>query len=397
MRTVGIICEYNPLHAGHAYLLERVREAETVICLMSGVFTQRGEAALLPPRYRAEMAIRAGADLVLELPYPFAAASAEHFATAGVRALSALGADTLAFGSERADKSALARAAALTLTPEFAQKVANVSGNTGEAAAYFAALGEQRLGANDILALAYTRAILAENIPMEIYPVLRQGAGYHDRDADAAYPSATALRAALSRGEDITDKLPACVREVWQRALSAGHAPADTAALGPALLAELRRGAQNPATGGEIRYSAIAECEGGLGVHLARAAGEATDYASLCRAAATKRYTDARIRRALLYILTGVIREDLVAPPAYLRLLGASEKGREYLAKTRKSRTVPVVTKPADIAALGESAARARALSILAEGLYGLCTPTPLLPHALATAAPFFQSEKEGH
>ncbi|MBR7181692.1 MAG: nucleotidyltransferase family protein, partial [Clostridia bacterium] len=379
MHTVGIICEYNPLHAGHAYLLERVREAETVICLMSGVFTQRGEAALLPPRYRAEMAIRAGADLVLELPYPFAAASAEHFATAGVRALSALGADTLAFGSERADKSALARAAALTLTPEFAKKVANVAENTGDAAAYFAALGEN-LGANDILALAYTRAILAENIPMEIYPVLRRGAGYHDSDADAAYPSATALRAALARGEDITDKLPACVREVWQRALAAGHAPADTAALGSVLLAELRRGAQSPTTGGEIRYSAIAECEGGLGVHLARAAGEATDYTSLCRAAATKRYTDARIRRALLYILTGVTREDLVAPPAYLRLLGASARGREYLAKTRKSRTVPVVTKPADIAALGESAARARALSALAEGLYGLCTPPPQLP-----------------
>ena len=100
MKHVGIICEYNPFHGGHAHLLRSVREAQTVICLMSGNFTQRGEAAILPPRSRAAMALAAGADLVLELPFPYAAGSARYFASAGVRALQALGADTLAFGSE---------------------------------------------------------------------------------------------------------------------------------------------------------------------------------------------------------------------------------------------------------------------------------------------------------
>ena len=124
MKHVGIICEYNPFHGGHAHLLSAVRKAQTVICLMSGNFTQRGEAAVLPPRSRAAMAMAAGADLVLELPFPFAAGSARYFATAGVRALQALGVDTLAFGSESGDLGALLAAAGRTAEQDFLKKVA---------------------------------------------------------------------------------------------------------------------------------------------------------------------------------------------------------------------------------------------------------------------------------
>ena len=81
-------------------------------------------------------------------------------------------------------------------------------------------------------------------------------------------------------------------------------------------------------------------------------------------------------------------RDDLAAPPAYARLLGANERGREFLAETRKTRTVPVVTKPAEVAALGESAARARALAAISDGLYALCLPGEVLPSALATVPP---------
>ena len=388
MKTVGIICEYNPFHTGHAHLLGEVREAETVICLMSGNFVQRGEAAIATPHTRAAMALAAGADLVLELPFPYAAASARYFATAGVRALSSLGTDTLAFGSECADRTALLHAAARTLTADFEEKLANGAKNTGSAAAYFAALGETRVGANDILALEYTRAILAENAAMDILPVPRVGEGFHSTDADAAYPSATALRAALARGEDITDRLPRGAAAIWQNATKTGLAPADTAALGGAMLALLRR--EWPAGEGEIAFGDIAECEGGLGAHLVRAAMRASDYTTLCREAATQKYTDARIRRALLYILAGVTRADLTVPPSYLRLLGANEKGRAYLADTRKTRTVPVVTKQSDIAALGDAAERQRALAAVADGLFALCLARPTLPRELATAAPLF-------
>jgi hypothetical protein len=118
---------------------------------------------------------------------------------------------------------------------------------------------------------------------------------------------------------------------------------------------------------------------------------QATDYRTLLSAAATKRYTDGRIRRALLALMAGVTQKDLTAPPSYLRLLAVNKRGREYLGETAKTRTVPVVTRPSEIAALGEGAARQRALSLVSDGLYALCLEKPLLPHTLQTATPYFK------
>lgn len=374
MKAVGVICEYDPFHAGHAHLLAEAEKEGARVCLMSGLFTQRGKAALLPPHDRAAMALAAGADAVLELPYPYAAGSARYFAVAGVRALAALGCDTLAFGSETADAAALLAAAArLAAAEETGRDPA-----AGDAAAHFAPLDEPP-APNDILALEYLRAIEKEKLPLRVLPVLRAGAAYRDARLESECPSATALRAAVARGEEIAPLLPAGAREIWRAALDKWGGTADTAKLGAPLLARLRSGED---------FSDLADCGGGLAAHLARAAARAADYEGLCRAAATKRYTDGRLRRAMLYLLTDVRREDLLAPPAYLRLLGANEAGREFLAKTRKTRTVPVVTKSADIAALGASAARQRTLEVIAEGLYALCLPRPTLPEALDTLPP---------
>ena len=163
MRHVGIICEYNPFHGGHLHLIKAVRGAQTVICLMSGNFTQRGEAALLPPVARAAMAVEAGADLVLELPFPFAASSARYFATAGVRALFALGADTLAFGSECGDLARLQALAEKAPEGNCREGETLLTQSTGDAAAYFEALGEA-VSSNDILGIEYLRAMLREAV-----------------------------------------------------------------------------------------------------------------------------------------------------------------------------------------------------------------------------------------
>ncbi|MBE6702361.1 MAG: nucleotidyltransferase family protein [Ruminococcaceae bacterium] len=381
MKAVGIICEYNPFHAGHLHLLDTVRAsgAETVICLMSGYFTQRGEAAILPPISRAAMAMAAGADLVLELPFPYAAASARYFATAGVDALQRLGADTLAFGSERADLPAILQAAKRTTEADFAEKVANGAKNRGDAAVFFDALGDDLLS-NDILAVEYARAVQLRQNKMTLFPVLRVGAGYRDGNAEQPYPSATALREKLENGMDICDDLPACVRTEWRRAVALWGI-AKTERLGVAMLARLR----------VMRAEATdetADCGGGLLERLIGAAREATDYESLCRAAATKKYTNGRIRRALLYTMADVRYADLAAEPAYLRLLAANERGRAFLSKSRKTRTVPVVTKQADVAALGALAARQQELSAAAESLYSLCTERPVLPRELAILPP---------
>lgn len=376
MKYVGIIAEYNPFHRGHARLLEAVRDAEAVISVMSGAFVQRGEAAVLPPHVRAEMALAAGADVVLELPFPFAAASARYFAVAGVRALAGVGVDTLAFGSETGDAAGLSALA--DRAPDFAERGGP---EQGDAAAYFDTLGEA-VSSNDILAVEYLRAVRREAPFLTPFVLKREGTPYNAAVNEGAYPGATALRAALARGEDISEGLHPDTRELFADAVMK-YSIADTARLGDAMLAFLR--GSGAVLAADARF---AECGGGLLERLVRAAAQASDYRSLCLGAATKRYTDGRIRRALLCLLAGVRTADLTAHPAYLRLLGANARGREFLAATAKRRTVPVVTRPSDIKALGAAAERQQALSLAADGLYAIAAGGKVTPHALQTAPP---------
>ncbi len=384
MKHVGIICEFNPLHTGHARLLSAVRGAECVVCLMSGPFVQRGEAAILPPHVRAAMAIEAGADLVLELPYPFAAASARYFATAGVGALAALGVDTLAFGSERGNLSELTALAQAAPDSDFRKRAGNVAQNKGDAAAYFEALGDAA-ASNDILAIEYLRAIKEGNFSLDVRVVAREGAAYTDKTArDGEHPSATALREMIRRGESVEKYIPLAAYPLFLRGIEQ-YGSFDVSRLGSAMLALLR----HPLCGES--HANAAECGGGLLGRLQRAAENATGYEALCRAAATKRYTDGRIRRALLYLLSGVTHADLVAKPSYLRLLAMNKRGREFLSKTDKIRTVPVVTKQSEIAALGAAAQRQRQLSLVADGLFALCAEKELLPRDLQTQKPYLK------
>lgn len=244
MKTVGIICEYNPFHNGHAAQLRQVREAFgedcAVVCLMSGSYVQRGEPAVFPKSLRAEAAVRCGADLVLELPLTAALSSAEGFAAGGVRILTALGCEALSFGSESGDRNLLMAIARANLDPRFdallrqhlasgcsyptarqralalliqdqtpnpyavgalserpqslplAGKESRPEAVTDEAAVPVSALFRP----NDILAVEYCKAILRQGSPMQPVPIRRPGS-YHAEALDPAAPSATALRAAL--------------------------------------------------------------------------------------------------------------------------------------------------------------------------------------------------------
>ncbi len=389
MKHIGIVCEFNPFHAGHAYLLRQVRGADTVICLMSGNFTQRGEAAILPPVPRAAAAVAAGADLVLELPFPYSAASAEYFATAGVRALAAVGAGTLAFGSECGDTARLLAAAEKLLLPEFLPYYRQACKKRGSTGAVFDYLGEE-FSSNDILGISYLRAIRKEALPLTALTVRRVGEGYHSADAGAAYPSAAALRAKLGASGGILPFLPAETREIF-RAATERTGTADISRLGGAMLAVLRGYGMR-----KTPFPPTAEMDAGLFARLLSAAETATDYESLLRATACGAYTDGRIRRALLFLLAGVRREDLTAAPAFLRLLAANEKGLAFLSRTRKTRTVPVLTKKPAVERSGAAAHRARELDRISDGLYALCFPKPVTQKELQTAKPFVPRPAEG-
>ena len=379
MYAVGIICEYNPLHAGHAYHIAKAKErGDVVVCVMSGNFTQRGEAAILPPVARAELAIAAGADLVVELPFPYAAASASYFAAAGVRIVKGLGCDALSFGCEHMGLDEVMHAAEKLSRSQVEQLRHMAYSRMGCAADYYSSL-DRKLLSNDILAVEYARAANRLCPSMAFFPVRRIGSHYRDEEISNEYPSATALRASLAHGEDVTSYLPEAAREIFTDAVSR-YGVADTARLAPAMLARLRV---------PVGSAALADLGGGLLSHLQKSALTATDYASLCENAATKRYTDGRIRRSLLYLLAGVRQRDLEVCPKYVRLLAANKTGREYLAKTRATRKLPVVTKARDVAALGERAERQRTLAAAADALWAIAAEKPIAPSELAVNPPF--------
>ncbi len=212
MRTVGVIAEYDPFHLGHAYHLQQARQrtqADWVLCVMSGCFTQRGQGALLSPAQRARMALESGADVVLELPVPWAVREAEHFALGGISILHRLGCIThVAFGAETDDLPALSRCAALLEQPSpsldaavrerLAQGVSHPAALGGALEALFPGLGLSK--PNNVLGLCYLRALL--RLHSSIQPVLVPRAGdYHATDWSGGFPSATAVRGAISRGD----------------------------------------------------------------------------------------------------------------------------------------------------------------------------------------------------
>ena len=135
MAVFGIISEFNPFHNGHKYLIDRARQAgaEAIVCIMSGNAVQRGEVAFLEKHERAKMALACGADLVLELPFPWSAASAEAFAYCGVSIANEF-CDTLIFGSECGDINKIRQASEISSSEEFVERYrSSLKGNMGAA------------------------------------------------------------------------------------------------------------------------------------------------------------------------------------------------------------------------------------------------------------------------
>ncbi len=329
MKITGIICEYNPLHSGHARQLSLVRslqgEDSGIVCLMSGNFVQRGEPAILDKRIRAEAAVQSGADLVLELPIPYALSSAEGFAAGGVSILAPF-CDYLCFGAETADADALMDTARHLLSENFSSALREfLDAGLSFPAARQRALEKMGCDAsllatpNNILAVEYCKAM--ENTPMQPLVIHRPG-GYHDTVADPENPSATALRALLLAGQDISLYTPA---NIFQ------DAPLHTLEAGErAVLGRLRT-----MTDGE--FEALPYGSEGLWRKLMHAARECSTLTEIMEAVKSKRYTYTRISRMVLCAFLGLTAEDLAQKAPYTRVLALNDRGREILKKARQT------------------------------------------------------------
>lgn len=327
MKTVGIICEYNPFHNGHLRQLRVIREKFGqdcgIICLMSGNFVQRGEPAIVDKSVRAGMAVLCGADLVLELPTAVALSSAEGFANGGVRILSRC-CETLCFGTESMDSHGLLQTARALLSPDFppALKAALASGCSFPAARQLAL---QKIGQtlplcapNDILGVEYTKAILRQGSSLEIFPIHREGA-YHAEEITAASPSATAVRRQLLSGGNWESAIPTAAAELLK------NAPLHTLEAGErAIVARLR-------TMTEEEYQQLPYGSEGLWRKLRKAARICSGLPEIIDAVKSKRYTRTRIDRMILCAFLGLHQADMGSLPDRIRALAFNDRGRVLL------------------------------------------------------------------
>ena len=351
MRILGIIAEYNPFHLGHAWHLEQAKAAIqpnlTVICL-SGPFVQRGEPALLTPAARAEMALRCGADLVVEMPCLFACREAEFFARGGVSLLHRLGCTHLAFGAECANLDVLKKASALIASESglYAETLkkgidAGLSFAAAQGQALSQALGQDFNAPNNALALAYLHEL--ETYPMIPVLIPRRG-DYHDENTPVgnALPSATAVRRALKESQWDAAR-PMCPPEAWsvlQREWDAKRicfSDGLDQALGMTLL--------NATPESLRRLPSVSE---GLEIRLKKCATAYTSRAQLLTHLKTKRYTHARLSRLLCHALLGLeaaLCHQTPVPP-YARVLGFRSSAQGYLNQIKKG-SLPLMTKAA--------------------------------------------------
>ena len=339
MGNTGIICEYNPLHLGHKKQLDRIRREnpqDGIVCIMSGNFVQRGKPAIFDKAIRAKAAMLSGADLVLELPVTAALSSAEGFAAEGVRLLSGF-CDKLCFGAETADQDLLMATAKALLSEEFKLALRQqLDQGLSFPAARQAALGD--MGAvletpNNILAVEYCKAILSQGSSMKPYPILRVGS-YHDTQADAENPSATAVRQLMEAGKDWETFVPNA--EIYRQA--AIH----TLEMGEkAILARLR-------TMTDTEFEALPYGSEGLWRKLMKNARTCATLEEILTATKSKRYTRTRLDRMVMCAFLGLTEKDLSSPAPYARVLAFNDKGREILKVARDCGNYPNIGEKLD-------------------------------------------------
>lgn len=332
--TVGIICEYNPLHLGHKKQMDRIRAEfgpETaIVCAMSGNFVQRGVPAIVDKSIRAEAALAAGADLVLELPITTALSSAEGFAAGGVSVLSQI-CDVLCFGAETANKESLMATAQALLAPDFTPLLkSHLEKGVSFPAARQAALKDMGADAsvlslpNDILAVEYCKAILSQRSALEPFPIHR-GGSYHATSVDVENPSATAVRNLMRIAHNWKPYVPCECRSILENAplhsLEAGER---------ALLGKLR-------TMTDAEFEALPYGSEGLWRKLMHECRRQATLEDILTAVKSKRYTRSRLDRMVMCAFLGITKEVMEAPVPYTRVLGFTDRGRTILGNHKKS------------------------------------------------------------
>lgn len=388
MKITAVVCEYNPFHFGHEYHISEIKKnSDAVIAVMSGSFTQRGTPAVVSKYLRARAAVCAGADLVLELPFPFSAASAEYFARGGIDIAEKSGVvSEISFGSENADINTLRKAAENTSSEDFINALKSASEESrGEHfgrmyfSVYRSLFGETDIfdGSNNILAIAYLRELMRRKSDISAHTVKRVGAAYNDKCGDG-FLSASAIREKLAAGEHVS--LPAESEKIIFECAKRGEIARYENLFRP-FAAFLR-------TAKAADISGFHEMNDEIASRLVCSAKKATGMDMLIESAKTKSYSASRIRRALLFSFLGIKESDFSSAD-FTYLLAANETGRAVLSDINKKGGLFVLTKPADYRQSPFSADYEN--SLRAEALWTLALDAPAPADFLLKSKPYIK------
>lgn len=345
MKTAAIICEYNPFHNGHAYQIDRLRKSgfDRIVAVMSGNLVQRGELAVCDKFSRAKAALAGGADIVAEIPSLFSMSPADSFARAGVFIAERLGCDTLAFGSETADTEKLTVIAERTESPELDAEIGKLmkSGLMYPAArqkAFEAVFGScPELGnPNDILALEYIKAIKRSGAKIEPFCIERKGVHHDGSTPDGEFASASYIRSLIAQGklDEAAKYIPKSSALILRDCESKGRL-SDPKLIDTAIISKIRGMSA-------AEFSKLCCAGDGLEFRLYNAARKAGSVEELINAVKTKRYTMARIKRAVLSAYFGLDSDLVNDDPHYVRILGLGKGGADIVSGADK-RGCPIV------------------------------------------------------
>ena len=339
MESIGIIAEYNPFHNGHLYHIKKIKEKypdATIILVMSGNFTERGDIALIDKWKRTKIALLSGIDLVIELPFPFATQSADYFSYGAITLLEKLKVEKVIFGSESDDIETLNLIAKTQLDNEDFDKLIKVYSKLGKNYPTAISLAIKDLTnkeintPNDLLGVSYIKTILKYNYKI-IPETIKRTNDYHNEIMNEEISSATAIRKALKEGKSVKKQVP----EYTYSYLCDLHFMDDYYQI--------------------LKYKIITEkdlsiytsVEEGLDKLLKKEITRASSYDDLIKHIKSKRYTYNKLQRMLLHILCNFTKEEINSfnEITYIRILGLNNKGQKYLNNIKKDLDIPLISK----------------------------------------------------
>ena len=374
MSAVGIIAEFNPLHTGHKRLIDYAKTlGDTVACVISGNFVQRGDVAIISKQQRAKFALLCGVDIVAELPVLWSMSTAQNFALGGVWQLYNLGCQKIVFGSECGDIDALINAADVLNSDGFFEKVSEKA-KSGVTFAVARENAAQEMGvdftllrgANNNLGIEYILAAKKLNLPIEFHTIKRLGAGHDSNEIDDGFVSSSFIREELLKGNiGYTERfMPREIRGI----INPEHI-ADIKRLENAILCSLRTKSAND-------LKNLPDISEGLENKIYFSARVATSLDELYNMIKTKRYTMARIRRLVLSAFLALDNRFFMTTPPYVRVLGFNSNGLEHLKMPQG--IIPIITRALQIKNLDDDAIKVFETECRATDIYNLALGVPL-------------------